>query len=87
MAATPLLDRQFLAMRAKILELAADFDRLDRAGEISANDNRLAQLKAAVEILLDELPDRAGRVQQVFSRKYDPNWQQEFGWSTGQSSD
>ncbi len=79
MSTTPILDRQFLVMRAKILELAADLDRLDRAGEIAAEDSRLGKLREALQVLLDEAPQRAAHVQQIFSRDYDPQWTTNLG--------
>ncbi len=69
-----LLDRQFLAMRARLLELAADWDRLERGGELAGNDSRLEQLRDAVRVLLDESQPRAEKVQTIFSRSYDPSW-------------
>ncbi len=74
-ADTPtLLDRQFLTMRAKLLELAADWDRLERAGELAGDDSRLDQLRDAVRVLLEESRPRAEKVQTIFSRRYDPSW-------------
>lgn len=68
------LDQFFLDTRSRVLDLAAAFDRLDRgAGDVAA-DPRLAKLRAAVEILLTPGPDRAERVQTVFSQAYDPAW-------------
>ncbi len=79
MNATTTLDRQFLQMRARILELAADFDRLDLGSETPADDSRLTQLRNAVEVLLQLEPERAAKIQQIFSREYDPNWQASLG--------
>jgi hypothetical protein len=76
MNAKAILDRQFLEMRCKLIELAAGFDRLDRAsgaGEIAA-DPRLAQLRRGLAMLTDGEGDRAGRIQMLFSDEYDADW-------------
>jgi len=69
---------EFLEVRAKILELAASFDRLDRASGSVAPDPRVGQIREAIEVLLDQAPDRAERVQLVFSLPYDDDWRRTF---------
>jgi len=78
MDAKSLLDRYFLEMRSGVIELAAALDRLDRAESLGAidADARLEQLRIAMGLLVDGKPDRAGRVQMVFSDAYDPEWQE-----------
>lgn len=71
------LDRDFLETRGKILELAAALDRIDRAPTHAGDappDRRLAQLRAAIEALLEPGPGRAETVQRLFSLEYDPAW-------------
>jgi hypothetical protein len=74
------LDRDFLDVRARILEIAAALDRLDRAPERPghAPDRRLGQLRRAIEALLFPEPDRAETIQCLFSLEYDPDWQSQF---------
>jgi hypothetical protein len=74
-----LLDREFLTMRARILDLAAALDRLDRAEGAAGSDRRWELLQRGIEELLAAHPNRAERVQQLFSRPYDPQWRQVFG--------
>jgi len=81
MNAPQILDRQFLETRAKILQIAADLDRLDRAEGPIDGDPRAAQLREGLEALLAEGPGRAERVQMIFSRQYDPEWKEAFGVS------
>jgi hypothetical protein len=71
-----ILDREYLTIRGRILELAADLDRLDRAPEPHGHhpDERLAHIRRALEALLVPGPDRAETIQQLFSLAYDPNW-------------
>ena len=59
-------DEALLEMRWRCLSLAADLDRLDRAQSAGA-DPRLVKLREAISVLLDAVPDRARRVQMIFS--------------------
>jgi hypothetical protein len=74
--ADAVLNREFLEIRSKVLELAAALDRIDRAPEAPGHvpDRRLAPLRRAIEALLEPGPDRAETVQRVFSLDYDPDW-------------
>lgn len=78
LTAAEVLNREFLEMRAKLLELAASFDRLDRAAGSVDDDPRLAKLRQALAILNQPEPGRAAEIQQLFSLSYDPDWQQAF---------
>ena len=75
LSAPEILNREFLEIRCKILELAAAFDRLHRADGSLAEDPRLALLREALTIVLDSSEDRAEQVQMTFSRDYDDDWQ------------
>ncbi len=79
--AAEVLDREFLQTRSRILEIAAALDRLDRApGKAREQpDRRLAQLRQAIEALLEPGPGRAETVQHLFSLNYDPHWQANLG--------
>jgi hypothetical protein len=85
--ASDVLNRDFLETRSRILELAAALDRLDRApGRIGeAPDRRVAQLRQAIEALLEPGPGRAETVQRIFSLDYDPHWVERFGVRHGNS--
>jgi len=74
------LEREFLEIRARILELAACMDRLDRAdgADELASDPSYQRLIQGLKIVIDQTPDRAERVQLLFSREYDPDWKQKF---------
>lgn len=57
------IDAYFMEHRGKLLDLAAFLDRVDRAGPApSAEDFRLAALRACLDILADGRPERARRV-------------------------
>ncbi len=66
-------------MRAKLLEVAAGLDRLDRSSGSLASDSRRKQLHAAVEVLLRADGDRAEQIQLIFSRQYEDDWREKFG--------
>ncbi len=78
MAAATVLDREFLEVRSRLLDLAAALDRVAREGASAGGDPRLRQIAQALEILSGATPDRAEKVQQVFSRPYDPSWREVF---------
>ena len=77
-AVSAVLDRDFLETRCRILDVAAALDRLDRApvapGEGPPIDRRLAQIRRAIEALLEPGPGRSETVQLLFSLDYDPDW-------------
>jgi len=73
------LEQEFLPLRAKILEIAAGLDRLDRAEGDVRRDGRRERLAGAIRLLLEEAPGRAERVQLLFSREYDESWREELG--------
>jgi hypothetical protein len=64
------LDHEFLGMRCRLIDLAAALDRIGRVDVNVARDQRLAQIRRSFEILMDDLPDRAERVQIEFSLPY-----------------
>jgi hypothetical protein len=72
--ARDVLDRYFLEARAKLLDVAAILDRLDRGGP--SDDPRLQKLLQALTILQEKstAADRAEKLQLLFSRPYDPAW-------------
>jgi hypothetical protein len=77
MTSTTALDAHYLEARCKILDLAAILDRIGRGGGSGAieGDPRLERIRQALEVLMDQSPARAERIQQVFSLDYDPKWE------------
>ena len=68
--ASKVVEETFAEMRWRCLSLAADLDRIQRAtdgGKVLASDARLNKLRAALQALLGPEPDRAERVQMIFS--------------------
>lgn len=84
MATTPLtgqevLDRYFLEVRCKLLDIAAVLDRIDRSTDSGGlNDPRRQTVDRALEVIAGAEGRRAERVQMLFSRDYDPQWAKEF---------
>lgn len=63
-----MLEREYLGVRCRLLELAAALDRIERHdGPAAAGDSRMKQCQQALEILTDPEPRKADRVQMVFS--------------------
>ncbi|MFP6619790.1 MAG: hypothetical protein VB877_10625 [Pirellulaceae bacterium] len=83
MTSAEILEREFFEIRAKILEIAAAFDRLDRATGNVSDDSRLKLVEEALRVLQQVgREDRAEQVQLIFSREYNDQWQAEFGISS-----
>jgi hypothetical protein len=76
--AAELLEREFLKVRAKLLQVAATFDRMDRADGGVQNDRRMQGLHQALEILQSDAADRAEQIQLLFSREYQDDWQTQY---------
>ena len=82
MTTTPLpaakaLENYFLEARSKLLDLAGILDRIGRGSESAGaeGDPRVAKIRQALEVLHDQSGGRAERIQQIFSREYDPKWE------------
>lgn len=64
------LDQYFMEMRWRCLSLAADLDRVQRApggSDVMGSDPRLMSLRQAIDVLQSGAPDRATKVQMIFS--------------------
>ena len=76
--AADLLDREFLSVRAKLLDIAAVLDRIDRAEGTVADDTRPDQVRQSLQVLAAERPDRAEQIQLIFSVPYNDAWRTEY---------
>jgi hypothetical protein len=59
------VDRYFLEHRARLIDIAAFLDRVDRAG--GASDYRIEALLKALDVLADGRANRAARALAIFS--------------------
>ena len=80
-SAREVMDREFLEIRAELLQLAAHFDRIERASGEIADDARVQKIRLALEALSSANvgPHRAEQLQLILSREYDPKWQANLG--------
>ena len=82
--ATEILDREFLTVRGKLLEVAAALDRIERGsiegGSINdgkgsaAGDPRLDKIRETLGLLGRQGGKRAEELQMLFSLPYEPGW-------------
>ncbi|MFN3192507.1 MAG: hypothetical protein ACE361_18485 [Aureliella sp.] len=77
-SAQQVLEQEFLQTRAKILELAAFFDRLQEAPKDEVNEEQLQLLKKGCEILTSDSQNKAAEVQLLFSQEYNENWRKDY---------
>ena len=78
MDAKEVLDREFLDLRSRILDIAASLDRIQRADGNASDDARMSDIGEALQIALSDQNHRAERIQLLFSRDYDTHWKEHF---------
>jgi hypothetical protein len=72
--ASEILDREFLTIRGKLLEVAAALDRIERGKGSAAGDPRLERVRETLAILGRDGANRAEQLQLLFSLPYEPSW-------------
>jgi hypothetical protein len=72
--ATNILDREFLDIRSKLIDLAASLDRIQRAQGSIANDPRMGKITQALQILAAQTPSSTEQIQILFSLPYNEHW-------------
>jgi CRP-like cAMP-binding protein len=65
MTPAPLVDLQFIDARARVIDVAAFLDRMERHGQ--AGDYRVTALRQALREVLSDEPGRARRVLEALS--------------------
>ena len=70
MSAEQVLDAYFLETRCKLIEVAANLDRIDRAPDLAnlRGDSRLIFIADALRILASAAPNRAEQILQLYSK-------------------
>ena len=62
------IEMYFMEHRAKLIDIAAFLDRLDRSkSDLKDEDFRIDAFRKAIDIVRDAKPDRARRVLELFS--------------------
>ena len=62
------IELYFMEHRAKLVDIAAFLDRLDRADDdLGEEDFRIAAFRAAIAVLIDGHPRRSQRILELFS--------------------
>ena len=79
MTTEQILDREYLEIRAKILELAASFDRLERSDGVIPEDERWQLIQQGIKTLLNDGTKKAEQIQMLFSLDFDENWKKTLG--------
>jgi hypothetical protein len=77
--AAAVFEQEFLPIRAKLLEIAASLDRIDRSTGPPPDDPRLGQIRQTIELLLRDEPNRTEQIELLFSLPYDQQWKSKFG--------
>jgi hypothetical protein len=62
-----LLDRDFIDIRSKLIDLAASLDRIKQSIDSNAKDPRLEKIQQAIAILSDNSKNRTEQIQMLFS--------------------
>lgn len=74
-----LAQREWPTLRARLVDVAAALDRIDRLGESEAAANaRIDAERMLHEILRPGDAERAERVLTMLSRRYDTSWRERF---------
>ena len=74
-SAQQIVAEDFMIARARIVELAATLDRIERASGNVDDSKNMQLLMQGMNILCDDEVEKAKRVQLLMSRHYDPEWQ------------
>jgi len=78
-SAAQTFDREFLTIRARLIDVAATLDRIHRAEGSPEDDPRWPRLRQAMELLAAPAGPWTEPIQMLFSLPYDPDWQGKRG--------
>lgn len=78
--AEAVLSREQFKIRAKLIEIAAILDRIDRANGEVDDDPRMMEIRKSLEVLSGSNGDsnRAAKIQMIYSRTFDAEWKIHF---------
>ena len=72
--APKVFDREFLGVRARLIELGAAMDRVGRASGYVSGDPRSEKIRQALQVLLGTAANKAEQIQMIFSLPFDEKW-------------
>ena len=77
-SSSEVLDREFLPLRGRLIEVAAALDRIQRSGG-NPRDPRMELVAKGLKQLAEgrETPDRAEQIQMIFSLPYHADWRRQ----------
>ena len=83
--AEAVLSREQFKIRAKLIEIAASLDRIDRANGEVDDDPRMMEIRKSLEVLSGSNGDsnRAAEIQMIYSRTFDAEWKTHFELNGG----
>ncbi len=73
-SAPRVFEREFLGVRARLIELGASLDSIGRASGFTSGDPRSEKIRQAIEVLLGNAANKAEQIQMLFSLPYDEHW-------------
>ena len=76
--AAEMLDREYLELRCRLIDIAASLDRIARAtgSKTIANDPRWKRVSESLRLLGQGGHDLAPRIQMIFSDEYVADWRE-----------
>ena len=86
LSAAAVFEREFLPLRAKLIEIGAILDRIERSEGSVASDPRRQKVERALTILRARDSERAEQLQLLFSLPYDEHWRETLEMSRSPQS-
>ena len=78
--AEAVLSREQFKIRAKLIEIAASLDRIDRANGEVDDDPRMIEIRKSLQVLSGSNGEsnRAAEIQMIYSRTFNAEWKTHF---------
>ena len=78
--ADAVLSREQFKIRAKLIEIAASLDRIDRANGEVDDDPRMIEIRKSLQVLSGSNGEsnRAAEIQMIYSRTFNAEWKTHF---------
>ncbi len=72
--APQVFEREFLGVRARLIEVGAALDRIERAKGFTGGDPRNDKIRQALDVLRGTAANKAEQIQLLFSLPYEEGW-------------